>query len=195
MLNDKMKRLPLIFLIVICTFLSACDFSRNTYQNQFDGSGMAIKQVSVVPFVDLNRYLGTWYEIARYPHSFEEGCYAAQAKYSLEPNGTLQVVNQCWLGDFDGEFKEARGKAWVVDKQTNAKLKVQFFWPFSGNYWILDLDEDYRYALVGDPSREYLWILSRSPKMDSSLYDRALTKIKEQGYDASRLISTPQLDL
>ena len=86
----------------------------------------------VVPFVDLNRYLGTWYEGARYPHRFQENCYASQANYSLRLDGNIRVINQCRLSGFDGELNQAEGKAWVVDEISNAKLKVQFFWPFPG---------------------------------------------------------------
>lgn len=148
--------------------------------------------LKVVPFVDLSQYLGTWYEIARYPHSFEENCYASQANYSLRDDGYIRVINRCWIGGFDGELNEAEGKAWIVDKITNAKLKVQFFWPFSGHYWVIALDPEYQYAVVGHPSLEYLWILNRSQNMEPQLYEKLLQIIEQQGYDTTKLIISPQ---
>ena len=86
----------------------------------------------------------------------------------------------------------ARGKAWVVDETNHAKLKVRFFWPFWGSYWIIDLGKDYDYAVVGHPSRKYLWVLSRTPEMDDVLYYEILGKISQQGYDTSKLVRTIQ---
>ena len=149
-------------------------------------------QVKPVDKVDIQRYLGTWYEIARYPHSFEENCYASQADYTLRDDGNIRVVNRCWLGGFEGKLDEITGKAWIVDEVSQAKLRVQFFWPFSGEYWIIGLDPDYQYAIVGHPDREYLWILSRKPQMEAALYQQLVQKAVDQGYDSSRLIKTPQ---
>ncbi len=146
----------------------------------------------VVPSVDLHQYAGTWYEIARFPHRFQEGCVGTTATYTLREDGKINVLNQCRIETLDGEIKTASGKAWVVDKKTNAKLKVSFFWPFSGHYWIIDLGDNYEYAVVGHPNRKYLWILSRSPIMDEKIYDSITEKLKEQSYDTSKLIKTPQ---
>jgi apolipoprotein D and lipocalin family protein len=147
----------------------------------------------VVSFVDLKRYMGTWYEIARYPHRFQEGCVGSSATYSLRDDGKVDVLNQCYKGNLDGELIKAHGKAWVVDPATNAKLKVSFFWPFSGHYWIIDIGENYEYAVVGHPNRKYLWILSRSPEMDDKLYNTIIEKLKSQSYDTSKLIRTLQI--
>ena len=147
--------------------------------------------LQVVSKVDLNRYLGTWYEIARFPHRFQEGCVQSWAMYTLLEDGKIGVLNQCRKGSLDGEISSAKGKAWVVDKETNAKLKVSFFWPFAGDYWIIDLGENYDYAVVGHPSRTYLWILSRTSEMDEALYTRLLERLQKQGYDTSRLIKPP----
>ena len=146
--------------------------------------------LQVVPRVDLERYTGTWFEIARFPHRFQEGCVASSATYTLRSDGAIEVLNQCRKGSPDGEISSVRGKAWVVDKETNAKLKVSFFWPFSGAYWIIDLGENYDYAVVGHPNRKYLWILSRTPQMEDSLYQRILEKLRNQSYDLSKLIQT-----
>ena len=127
--------------------------------------------LTVVDSVDLERYLGKWYEIASYPAWFQKGCTASTAEYSLLPDG-IWVVNRCRKDRPDGPLKESKGKAEIVDTATNAKLKVWFFWPFKGNYWIIDLDPDYKWAVVGEPSREYLWILSRAPTMEKSQFIR-----------------------
>ncbi len=143
--------------------------------------------LEVVPRVDLARYMGTWQEIASFPTWFQKGCIASTATYTLRDDGRVNVLNQCYKGSFDNP-DSANGTAWVVDPATNAKLKVQFFWPFSGDYWIIDLGSDYEYAVVGHPSREYLWILSRSPQMDEARFERILTRLKHQHYDTSRLV-------
>jgi len=108
--------------------------------------------LQVVEFVDLERYLGKWYEIASYPNWFQKGCTASTAQYALLPDGKIEVVNRCRKDNLDGPVKQAKGKAEVADSPTNGKLKVWFFWPFKGNYWIIDLDTDYTWAVVGEPS-------------------------------------------
>ena len=148
--------------------------------------------LQVVTQVDINKYIGRWYEIARYPHSFEENCYAVTADYKQLDDGSIQVINRCREGALDGELKEAEGKAYVVDSRTNAKLEVTFFWPFYGDYWIIDLDENYQYAVVSEPDRQYLWILSRTPTMKASLYEQLTAKLKKNGFDLSFLTQTPQ---
>jgi len=145
--------------------------------------------LEVVPHVDLNQYVGTWYEIARYPNSFQpEDCVATTATYDLRDDGIISVVNRCRKGSPEGPEKLAQGKAWVVDPETNARIKVQFFWPFSGDYWIIQLGEQYEYAVVGHPARKYLWILSRTPKLKPEVYARILTRLKQQGYDPEWLL-------
>jgi len=149
--------------------------------------------MDVVADVDLARYTGKWYEIASFPQYFQRGCVASTATYSLREDGRLDVLNQCRDESFDGELRQAEGVAWVVDpSESQAKLKVQFFWPFSGAYWIIELDADYRYAVIGHPSREYLWILSRTPTMQPDLYARVLERIESHGYTLDRLNRTPQ---
>jgi len=145
----------------------------------------------VVERVDLKRYIGTWYEIARYPNFFQKGCAGGTtATYELRPDGKITVINRC--REKDGGASEARGKAWVADHATNAKLKVQFFWPFRGAYWVIELDPDYRWAVVGHPDRKYLWILSRTPELEPAVYDDILRRIAAQGYDLKPIIKTPQ---
>jgi apolipoprotein D and lipocalin family protein len=148
--------------------------------------------LEVVDYVELDRYLGTWYEIASYPAWFTKDCTGTTAEYSLLSDGKIRVVNRCRKGSLDGPQDEAKGKAEVVDTTTNAKLKVWFFWPFKGNYWIIDLDDDYQWAVVGEPKREYLWILSRTPHMDDDLYDEILDRLVVQDYAPARLNKTSQ---
>lgn len=146
-------------------------------------------ELQTVPHVDLNRYLGKWYDIASFPQRFQKGCSCTTAEYALKENGTITVTNTC---NKEGKKKVATAKAKVVDKKTNAKLSVQFFWPFKGKYWIIDLADDYSYAVVGHPNREYLWILSRTKDMEKATYDGILARIKEKGFDLSKLQKTVQ---
>ena len=127
-----------------------------------------------------------------HPAVLPEGLRGVTAEYSLRPDGDIQVVNTCIQGTLDGDVRRVRGKAWVVDKTSNAKLKVRFFWPFWGSYWIIGLDPDYQWAVVGHPGRKYLWILSRSPQMEDALYGQILELIAGQGYDLSRIEKTLQ---
>ena len=143
--------------------------------------------LEVVPHVDLKKYLGKWYEIARLPARFEEGCSDITATYSLREYGTISVLNECKR---NGKVKRAKGKAKVVDKNTGAKLKVTFFWPFYGDYWIINLGKDYDYAVVGTPNRKYLWILSRTPQMDDKLFSQLIELVKSKGFDVTNLIRT-----
>jgi apolipoprotein D and lipocalin family protein len=157
------------------------------------GCQTANPPLQVVDEVDLARYLGRWYEIASFPQRFQEGCVATTAHYSLRDDGRIRVENACRDGSFDGDLRRAEGVAWVVDPAaSSAKLKVQFFWPFRGDYWIIELDPDYRHAVVGHPSRDYLWILARTPTMDAADYAALLARIEAHGYDLARLKATPQ---
>ena len=159
------------------------------------GSGIQAEDkqpLQTVASVDLERYLGKWYEIASYPAWFQRGCTGSTAEYSQLPNGRIQVVNRCFKKSLDGPLKESKGKAEVVDTQTNAKLKVWFFWPFKGDYWIIDLARDYTWAVVGTPSRKYLWVLSRTPTLDPHVYNDILSRLPVKGYDPDRLQLTVQ---
>lgn len=142
----------------------------------------------VVQSVDLDRYLGTWYEIAHYPTFFQGGCASSVAEYSLRDDGTIRVFNRCL--DADGnQVDSIEGTARVVDPATNAKLVVTFpSAPFPGPYWIIDLDENYTYAVVSDPARLTLFILSRAPTLDSATLDGILDRLVTQGFEPDRLI-------
>jgi apolipoprotein D and lipocalin family protein len=147
--------------------------------------------LSTVASVDLNRYLGKWYEIARYPNRFEKDCASdVTATYSLRDDGKINVINSCRKAD--GSVKQSKGYAKVVDQASRAKLKVTFFWPFYGDYWIVDLDPDYRYVVVSEPKREYLWILSRTSRMDPTQYQRVIERIRQLGFDPTKLVTSEQ---
>lgn len=148
--------------------------------------------LETVPSVDLSRYVGTWYEIASFPQRFQEGCTGTSATYSLRPDGRIEVVNRCRDQTLDGPERVSTGVAKVVDERTNARLKVSFFRPFWGDYWVIQLDPEYRWAVVGHPSRDYLWILSRTPTLDEATYARILERLTADGYDVARLRRTLQ---
>ena len=148
--------------------------------------------LQTVSSVDLGRYAGKWYEIAKYPNFFQRGCLSGTtAEYSANPDGTIRVVNQC-VGR-DGQAIRVVGKASVVPDTRNTKLKVSFGGPISGAYWIIGLDEEgYKWAVVGHPSRKFLWILSRQPNLPPKTYEKILQLLRERGYDPARLELTPQ---
>lgn len=159
------------------------------------GAGMLMAasepRLETVPHVDLNRYAGRWYEIARYPNKFEVKCARdVTADYSPKGNGDLRVVNTCTAKD--GSEVRSVGTAKVADASTNAKLKVAFVWPFYGKYWVLDVGEKYEYAVVGEPGRDYLWILSRTPAMPDAVYEKILNRLPARGYDPEKLVRTHQ---
>ena len=176
------SRIALCFLLsLLAVFVTGCHMRR-----------AEINPLPVVPHVDLKRYTGEWYEIARFPHAFQKDCVASKAMYTLRDDGKITVLNQCYDKSLSGRLREVTGKAWVVDEKTNAKLKVSFFWPFSGDYWIIDLGKDYEYAVIGHPGREYLWILSRTKTMTEALYEAILERLKAAGYDTSKLLKSNQ---
>jgi len=145
-----------------------------------------------VESVDLTRYLGTWYEVASLPNRFQKGCVATQAEYSLRDDGDIKVVNTCRDETLDGEISSATGHAWVVEPKSNAKLKVSFFWPFTGDYWILKLDPEYKHVLVGTAHRKYFWILSRSRTLDETVLQDLLQTARNLGYDVDKSSRTLQ---
>ncbi|MGA3193125.1 MAG: lipocalin family protein [Candidatus Bathyarchaeia archaeon] len=143
--------------------------------------------LEVVPHVELEKYLGKWYEIAHLPARFQEGCSDTTATYTLSKDGSISVLNECIR---NGKVKKAKGKAKVVEKSSGAKLKVTFFRPFYGDYWIIKLGKDYDYAVVGTPNRKYLWILSRTPQMDDNLFSELIEFVKSKGFNVENFIRT-----
>ena len=143
--------------------------------------------MKTVEKVNLERYMGTWYEIARFPHSFEKGLVGVSATYSLKKNGKVDVLNQGYKDSLSGKLKRAKGFAKLPDLSVPGRLMVYFFWPFGGEYLILDLDENYQYVLVGSSSKNYLWILCRTKTMDETVYSNLLKKAESLGFDTSKL--------
>ncbi|MCB9850213.1 MAG: lipocalin family protein [Phycisphaerales bacterium] len=146
-----------------------------------------------VESVDLARYAGKWYEIARYPNFFEPDCVGVTAEYTLRDDGRVDVLNTCRKLTLDGEVETIEGIARTVDGSSNAKLRVSFFPPFEGDYWIIELDKNYEYAVVGEPSRSFLWILSREPELDSETYAAILANLPNLNYDPDRLERVTQI--
>jgi apolipoprotein D and lipocalin family protein len=143
-----------------------------------------------VASVDLARYAGSWYEIAMLPNRFQKQCVAdTQANYRLDGE-RVQVVNRCRTAD--GKVDESKGRAKVVDGSGNAKLRVSFFWPIYGDYWVLALDPDYRHVLVGTPDRDYGWVLSRTPQMEEAALQALLDRAAALGFDKAAFKRTPQ---
>lgn len=159
-------------LIAVITLLGSC------VSIQHDNE---LPPLQTVERVDLDRYVGLWYEIGRYPNRFQKGCLDSTAMYTARPDGKIDVLNSC-RDEHDGSLREAKGRAWVVDNTTNARLKVSFFWPFRSDYWIIDLGREYEYAVVGTPDRKYLWILSRTPEMSTDILEKILQNVEKQGF-------------
>jgi apolipoprotein D and lipocalin family protein len=144
--------------------------------------------LDTVPTVDLERYMGKWYEIASLPQRFTKGCHCTTAEYTLNKEaGYVEVYNSCRKDSPSGKVSDVKGKAFPVEGSNNSKLKVQFFWPFKGDYWILELDPDYRYVLVGSPDREGLWILSRTPTLEEVTYTRLELLASSKGFPVEQL--------
>ncbi len=148
--------------------------------------------VTPVDNFELDRYLGTWYEIARLDHRFERGLSEVSATYSKRSKSRINVINR-GRDKQTGKWKEAKGRAHFVSDPTIARLKVTFFWPFYGGYNVIELDrENYSYALVCGPNRDYLWILSRTPTLDEEALQSLISTAKQLGFDTSQLIFVEQ---
>ncbi len=151
---------------------------------------------TVVKELDLERYLGTWYELARYNHRFERGLVGVTANYSIREDGKIKVINSGYKKSLDGKFSQATGKAILPQPELEpGKLKVSFFWNFYGDYFVLELDENYQWAIIGSSSDNFLWILSRTPQLEPDLYNELIDKVKSRGYDISQLIKVEQKSL
>jgi apolipoprotein D and lipocalin family protein len=148
-----------------------------------------------VPKLDLGRYQGKWYEVARLPNRFQSDCAGATAEYGLREDGKVSVLNTCFTKD--GEVRSIKGNATPID-ETNARLVVRFdslffklfSWLIKANYWVVELDSGYQYAVVGTPDRKYLWVLSREPEMDGALYEELIDKVRGQGFEVEKILKT-----
>lgn len=142
--------------------------------------------------VDLGRYVGTWYEQGRYEASFQKGCEGVTAQYTAKPDGTVAVVNSCRQGSPTGPLRSADATARIVEGSNGAKLKVSFFRPFEGDYWVLDRADDYGWAIVGEPSGRYLWLLTRERRISPRQYGSLVARARTLGYDTTLLRRTQQ---
>lgn len=147
----------------------------------------AYPELETAQHVDLERYLGQWYAVAEIPQWFNRRCVGTKAHYSLADDGSIMVVNSCRRGSLDGRERTIQARAEVVDETTNARLEVTFFFFIKGDYWILEVGDDYQYAVVGEPQRENLWILSREKELDEVLYQEILQRVEAQGFNISKL--------
>lgn len=156
-------------------------------------SSKSLIDKTTVPELDLKRYAGTWYEIARFQHSFEKDLVGVTATYKLRQDGKIDVINAGYKNTLEGKYKEADGVAKRPDPNEPGKLKVSFFLFFYAEYNVLALDTtNYQYALIGSSTPDYLWILSRTPSMDESTYNMLVQEAKTRGYDVSKLFKVPQ---
>jgi len=152
-----------------------------------------LKPLVLVDKLDMQRYLGRWYEVGRFQHRFEKTLVGVTAEYSLRRDGRIKVVNSGFRDDLNGPYREAVGVAWLPDPRRPAALKVRFFWPFSGDYLVFGLEEQaYSWALVGDNSRRYLWFLARTPQVSKDVFETMKQIARDQGYELSGLHEVPQ---
>lgn len=150
------------------------------------------KELLTVKKVDLQKYSGRWFEIARFPNRFEKGLVCVTANYKVKENGKIEVVNKGHLSNDLNKIRTAKGTAWVPDKKYPGQLKVRFFWPFSGKYYVIALDKNYQYVLVGDPSRKFLWVLSRTKVLSEDIYSELLKIAQKNGFNTQKLIRIKQ---
>lgn len=172
------------FALIISFLLMSTTISCQTKKNEMN--------TQTVQNFDLEKYLGKWYEIARFPHSFEKGLVGVTATYSMRKDGKIKVVNQGFKNSLDGKLKTAVGKAYIPNVNDPAKLKVSFFLFFYGDYFILELDPDYQWVLIGSSSDKYLWILSRTSQMEKDRLEEIIKIAGIRGYNTDRLVMVLQ---
>ena len=175
-----------IGLLVVLAALFAAGCATTTTER------LGLPPLQTVEEVDLSRYIGTWYEIASYPQFFQRRCTGTTATYRLRDDGLIDVENRCFKGSLEGREVVAKGRARAPDPADSAKLEVSFFGPFWGDYWVIDLGADYEYAVVGNPSRDFLWILSRTPTMEDAVYQGILERLRANGYTLDELQKSVQ---
>lgn len=171
-----MKSLIITSFIALTILMMSCSKTKTMVNTQ------------TVKELELDKFLGKWYEIARYPHSFEKDLVGVTATYSMRDDGKIRVVNQGFKQSLDGKRSSAEGKAKVPNPSEPGKLKVSFFWFFYADYFVMELDSNnYEWAVIGSSSSKYLWVLSRSPQMDDKLYQDLMQKIQNRGYNLDKL--------
>lgn len=177
-------RLTLLFAATITLGLAAC----TPPPDRLAGD----EPPATVAHVDLDRYLGLWFEIARADHGFERGCDGVTAYYARNEDGSIRVINRCWKDGLDGEAELAEGRARIANPDTNAELEVSFFGPFYGDYWVIDLAEDYSWAVISEPEGRYLWILARDPQPGQAFLEARLSDLRARGFDTEGLVFPQQ---
>jgi len=181
---NKVMRIFRLLLVLNVLFICSCTKTQSQMIDQ-----------TTVKTLDLNRYLGKWYEIARFPHSFEKNLVGVTATYKLREDGMIEVLNEGFKGTLDGEHSKATGKAKIPNKLEPGKLKVSFFWIFYADYYVLELDQtDYQYAMIGSSSDKYFWILCRTPQMDPAIYNLLTDRARKRGYNLEKLYKVPQIE-
>ena len=150
-------------------------------------------KLEAVAHLDLQRYMGSWYVVSMIPTFLEEGAVNAVESYTLKEDGSIGIRYGFRRNTPDGARKSMRGEATVFDTTSGAEWRVQFYWPFKLPYLVIDLDPDYRYAVVGEPGRKYAWIMSRSPELDRATYEAILARVAAKGYDVSRFQEVAQV--
>ncbi len=178
----KIRRFLILSFIIIITLGTGCKTQNHS----------AMIDKTTVSDLDLDRYLGTWYEIARFQHSFERDLVGVTANYSLRKDGKIRVLNQGYEHSLDGKLKIAEGKAKRNNPKEPGKFKVAFFLFFYAEYNVLELDENYQWAMIGSSTPNYFWILSRTPQISDELYNELVNKAEKRGYDISRIFKVPQ---
>ena len=177
MSSSSLRHIALAFGLLVSLFVGACSKD---------------PPLETVPNVDLKRFQGKWYEVAKLPRPTQADCYGTIALYTLTSNTTMGLVHQCNLGSLTGPLRESQANGKLNDPAETAKLSVDFGGGFYGDYWIIDLGEHYEFAVVGHPTRQYLWIISRTPKLDDATLSAVVQRAKDKGFDTSRLQYTPQ---
>ena len=181
--NYNFDKFILIFALVAILAGISCK-SQNTEK---------IMNYKTVEKFEIEKFLGKWYEIARFQHRFEKDLVGVTATYSLRSDGKIDVLNQGYKDSLSGQLKQAKGIAKIPNKNEPSKLKVSFFWIFYADYYVMELDsENYQWALIGSSSDKYLWILARTPQLDTEIYEILVKNAEKRGYDVSKLYKVPQ---
>lgn len=178
-----MRNVIVSFLIGFSIIATSCSNTKTMVNTQ------------TVKELQLDKFLGKWYEIARFPHSFEKDLVGVTATYTMRDDGKIKVLNQGYKSTLDGKLSTAVGKAKIPDSKEPGKLKVSFFWFFYADYFVMELDENYEWAVIGSSSPDYLWILSRSSQIDENTYQDLINKIKDRGYNLDKLIRVEQPEI
>ena len=166
-------------LLLLLIYLAGC--SMNSHQ-----------PLKTVDQLDLQRFMGNWYVIANIPTFVEKGAVNAVENYALEDDGTIAVTFTYHKEDRSKPRKTMKSRGFVVPGTSNAQWKIQFFWPIKFPYYVIDLDEDYKYTVIGLPNRKYLWIMAREPYLDEEIYEGIIQRVREQGFDISKIQRVPQ---